>query len=50
MQAFPAVTPAEVCKPLASTQDFAPQAAQTALLAPRYARFQALYPALRELF
>ena len=42
--------PAEVCKPLASTQDFAPQAAQTALLAPRYARFQALYPALRELF
>jgi len=37
---------AEVCTPLPASANFAPDAAQTDLLAPRYARFRALYPAL----
>ncbi len=40
----------EVCQPLPVAQAFAPDAAQSQLLAGRYTRFQALYPALKDLF
>jgi len=39
----------QVCTPPAITRRFQPDAAEQALLAPRYARFQALYPALQAL-
>jgi xylulokinase len=41
---------AEVCTALPASATFAPDAAQAELLAPRYARFRALYPALQAHF
>ena len=40
----------EVCQPLPASHTFVPEAEQRALLLTRYARFRALYPALRALF
>ena len=37
----------DVCRSLPASATFRPEAAQTDLLAPRYARFRALYPALQ---
>jgi xylulokinase len=39
----------QVCTQPAITRSYVPDAAEQALLAPRYARFQALYPALKAL-
>jgi hypothetical protein len=41
---------AEVCTALPASATFTPDVAQTDLLAPRYARFRALYPALQAHF
>jgi len=38
-----------VCTQPAVTRSYRPDAAEQALLAPRYARFQAIYPALKAL-
>ncbi len=40
---------ADVCTEPAASRIFTPDAAEHALLAPRYARFRAIYPALRSL-
>ena len=40
----------DVCRTAALKREFAPDAAEAALLAPRYERFRALYPALRSQF
>jgi xylulokinase len=40
----------EVCQALPASHTFVPDAEQRALLLTRYARFRALYPALRALF
>lgn len=40
----------EVCQPLPVAQAFEPDPAQSSLLAQRYPRFRALYPALQKLF
>jgi xylulokinase len=40
----------QVCVPLPASHTFEPDAAQRALLLARYARYRALYPALRDLF
>ena len=42
-------TPAQVCTQPAITHSYRPDPAEQAFLAPRYARFQALYPALKTL-
>jgi xylulokinase len=41
---------ADVCRPSPVAREYRPNPAEAALLAPRYARFRALYPALREQF
>ena len=41
---------AEVCTALPASATFSPDAAQADLLAPRYARFRALYPVLQAHF
>jgi len=40
----------DVCRATAVAREFQPDAAESALLAPRYERFRALYPALRSLY
>jgi xylulokinase len=40
----------QVCVPLPASHTFEPDDAQRVILLARYARFRALYPALRDLF
>ena len=43
-------TEQEVCQPLPTAQAFAPEPGLRELLAERYPRYRALYPALRDFF
>ena len=43
-------TEQEVCQPLPTAQAFAPEPSLRELLAERYPRYRALYPALRDFF